>query len=124
MMKQIKQKFQMIGILAFCVLSTTLLIAKEERPPMSEVSNSLTLYYSPSCPYCTKVTHFMEDNGITLEKKNTNKPAIRAELIEIGGKGQVPCLVHNGKPLYESTDIINWLAQNEISSNSPHPIDD
>jgi len=66
----------------------------------------------------------MENNGIALDKKNITKPAIRAELIEIGGKGQVPCLVHNGKPLYESTDIINWLAQNEISSNPSHPIDD
>lgn len=117
MMKQIKQKIQIVGLLAFCLLTTTLLVAKEERPSMSNVSNSLILYYSPSCPYCTKVTNFAEDNNIKLEKKNVQKPAIRAELIEIGGKGQVPCLVHNGEPLYESTDIINWLAQNELSSS-------
>jgi glutaredoxin 3 len=36
----------------------------------------------------------------------------RDDLLEIGGKGQVPCLVIDGKPLYESSDIIRWLEAN------------
>lgn len=36
----------------------------------------------------------------------------RDELIEIGGKGQVPCLVIDGKPMYESADIVSWLEEN------------
>ena len=36
----------------------------------------------------------------------------RDDLLEIGGKGQVPCLVIDGKPLYESADIISWLKAN------------
>ena len=36
----------------------------------------------------------------------------KLELLEIGGKTQVPCLVIDGKALYESDDIINWLEQN------------
>ena len=35
----------------------------------------------------------------------------RDALIEIGGKGQVPCLVIDGKPLYESADIVRWLEE-------------
>jgi glutaredoxin len=31
------------------------------------------------------------------------------ELLAVGGKKQVPCLFINGKPLYESLDIIQWL---------------
>jgi len=33
----------------------------------------------------------------------------KEELIRIGGKGQVPCLVIDGKALYESDDIIEWF---------------
>ena len=33
----------------------------------------------------------------------------RRYLIENGGKEQVPCLFIDGKPLYESLDIIDWL---------------
>ena len=29
-----------------------------------------------------------------------------------GGKRQVPCLFIDGKPLYESSDIIAWFEQN------------
>lgn len=29
-----------------------------------------------------------------------------------GGKHQVPCLFIDGKPLYESSDIIAWFEQN------------
>jgi len=34
------------------------------------------------------------------------------ELIKIGGKSQVPCLVINGRALYESQDIIKWFDEN------------
>ncbi|MFW5961846.1 MAG: glutaredoxin family protein [bacterium] len=37
-----------------------------------------------------------------------------AELIEVGGKRQVPCLFINGEPLYESRDILNWLKSNLV----------
>ena len=36
----------------------------------------------------------------------------REALIEIGGKGQVPCLIIDGKALYESADIVRWLEEN------------
>ena len=31
------------------------------------------------------------------------------QLVSVGGKRQVPCLFIDGKPMYESQDIINWL---------------
>ena len=33
-------------------------------------------------------------------------------LMEVGGKRQVPCLFIDGAPLYESSDIIDWLRAN------------
>lgn len=72
----------------------------------------LTLYGRTSCPYCVKVLRFMQSRNITIPLKDTTDPENREELIRIGGKGQVPCLVIDGKALYESMDIIAWLDQN------------
>jgi glutaredoxin 3 len=77
--------------------------------------SSLTLYIKPGCPYCAKVTNFMEQNDITIKTKNVAEPKIRDELIEIGGKKQVPCLVHNKTALYESSDIIEWMKKNLLN---------
>ena len=67
------------------------------------------LYYKPTCPYCVKVMRFMDFAGITCEMRNTLEPGIAEELIAIGGKRQVPCLVIDGTALYESDDIIAYL---------------
>jgi len=73
----------------------------------------LTLYYSPSCPYCQRVFSFMKNNNITLPFKDiVSDSKNREELIKIGGQGQVPCLIIDGKALYESPDIIKWLEAN------------
>ena len=39
-------------------------------------------------------------------------PAFRDELLKVGGKTQVPCLINNGKAIYESMDIIRWFQNN------------
>ena len=70
------------------------------------------LYSKETCPYCQKVLRFMASRNINMPVKNTLDPAIRQELVEIGGKGQVPCLVIDGKALYESDDIISYLQEN------------
>ncbi|OGX28221.1 MAG: glutaredoxin [Omnitrophica WOR_2 bacterium RIFCSPHIGHO2_01_FULL_52_10] len=75
--------------------------------------NHLTLYYKPTCPYCQKVLGFMDQNGISVPLKNREEtPRIRQELVDIGGKPQVPCLIIDGKALYESDDIIQWFKKN------------
>ena len=72
--------------------------------------SKLTLYYKPTCPYCIKVLHFLEQNDISVPLKNINENSQnRQELLNIGGKIQVPCLVINDEALYESDDIIQWF---------------
>ncbi len=74
---------------------------------------NLTLYYMETCPYCQKVLGFMHDNEITLDLKNVlDNPRFRDELLEAGGKTQVPALDIDGTIMYESDDIINWLKDN------------
>ncbi|MCI1665211.1 MAG: glutathione S-transferase N-terminal domain-containing protein [Atopobiaceae bacterium] len=76
---------------------------------MSE-KESLELYFMPTCPFCRKVLAFVDANGIDLVRHDITADAAAAErLVAVGGKRQVPCLFHDGKPLYESDDIIDYL---------------
>lgn len=67
------------------------------------------LFYKPTCPFCHKVLNFMQQNGISLPLVDTLDGDNREKLIALGGKAQVPCLIINGKALYESDDIIAFL---------------
>ena len=70
----------------------------------------LTLYYFPSCPYCQLVLDCLDRLDLEIPMRDIQSEAgARDDLLEIGGKGQVPCLVIDGNPLYESADIIRWL---------------
>ena len=41
------------------------------------------------------------------------EPAAAEELVRVGGKRQVPCLFVDGTPMYESGDIVAYLASLE-----------
>lgn len=73
----------------------------------------LKLYMFDTCPYCRRVISEIEAQGRTdIEYKNIRKnEEDRKTLEEVGGKSQVPCLFIDGKPLYESADIIAWLKE-------------
>jgi len=59
------------------------------------------------------VLTYISQKNISVNLKNTNESSnIHQELIDSGGKSQVPCLVVNGKPVYESRAIIEWFEQN------------
>lgn len=71
-----------------------------------------TLYVLDGCPFCTKVLTYMKEHGIELPVVSiTGNEAARAELVRVGGKAQCPCLFIDGKPMYESGDIVDYLAK-------------
>ena len=75
--------------------------------------HELVLYVMTGCPYCIKVKRFLADNGVTIPERNiSTDPDAEQTLIAVGGKRQVPCLFIDGKPLYESSDIIAWVQKN------------
>lgn len=77
--------------------------------------NSLTLYQYSSCPFCQRVLQYMAQNEIELPLRDTlMDPDARHELIELGGKGQVPALRIGDEIMYESNDIIQWLEKNVV----------
>lgn len=79
------------------------------------MTHELELFMKPTCPYCVKVMNFMSENNITIPLRDIVADESAAEtLVSVGGKRQVPCLFIDGKPLYESGDIIEWLRDNAL----------
>jgi len=72
---------------------------------------NLKLYMFSTCPYCKKVLREIEASKRTdIEICNIHESEEhRKTLVSAGGKEQVPCLFIDGKPMYESDDIIAWL---------------
>ena len=73
------------------------------------------LYYKPTCPFCQRVLQMAENLKIELELKDVSEDQAAAdELIEKGGKMQVPFLVDTDADvsMYESNDIIDYIREN------------
>ena len=70
----------------------------------------LVLFKFDGCPYCGRVLDYLAGHPVPVRLRDTRQDAGAAEeLLSIGGKNQVPCLVVDGRPLYESLDIIHYL---------------
>ncbi|PIR85816.1 glutaredoxin [Candidatus Kaiserbacteria bacterium CG10_big_fil_rev_8_21_14_0_10_44_10] len=77
----------------------------------------LILYHKPSCFYCRMVQEFADSHSIALTLRDiATVPEHAEDLIERGGKKQVPYLVDNKKEveMYESDDIIEYLKKNYV----------
>ena len=78
------------------------------------MSETYQLFHSETCGFCHRVRRYLDRVGWQLPLRDTLRdPAARAELIQGGGKSQVPCLrIQRGDEvvwLYESLDIIDYL---------------
>ncbi len=88
-----------------------------DSPPLRARTRSgepieLVLYKSDTCMFCHMVFRVVDTLQLPVEYRDIRQnSATRQELIELGGKAQVPCLAINGKPLYESADIITFLQE-------------
>ena len=69
------------------------------------------LYIKDNCPYSTAVMHKVNELDIQVETKNIANNRNALELMEKGGKYQVPCLIDTDREviIYESSDIIDYL---------------
>jgi glutaredoxin len=74
----------------------------------------LELYYFNECPYCQIVLKAIEANNLkkdVLLFNTRESSAHREKLNKDTGRNTVPCLYIDGKPMHESRDIANWLAE-------------
>ncbi len=69
----------------------------------------ITLYGKTNCKYTAKVVDTLDMLRLSFEKKNIADPQFAEELMERGGKRQVPFVVDGDVSLYESGDIIEYL---------------
>lgn len=74
----------------------------------------LTLYYKPTCPYSERVICTAEALGLKFDLRDiSSNEVLRNELIEKGGKKQVPYFedTDRGVAMYDSRDIIEYLSE-------------
>lgn len=87
----------------------------EKRVEIDAATANMALYQFNQCPFCVNTRRTIRRLGLNIELRDArNNPKWNAELIEQGGKYQVPCLRFvddDGKDnwLYESSEINNYL---------------
>lgn len=86
----------------------------EQQQWVDEQASELKLYQFNACPFCVKVRRHLHWLNVPVALIEAGQgTAAREELLELGGKKQVPCLrieVDGGVQwLYESSAIIEYL---------------
>ncbi len=79
----------------------------------------LTLYYTPTCPFCQRVLDVVEDLNIKMQLKDTSIDLVaKEEMLEKGGKSQVSFLVDDERKvvLYEAGDIVSYLEEHYLGT--------
>jgi glutaredoxin len=68
------------------------------------------------CPFCHRILQKIEalDLKDSITFKNTSQdPVARSFHMKVTGRTTVPCLYIDDKPMFESSEIGNWLEQNQ-----------
>lgn len=84
---------------------------------IDQATAGMALYQFRTCPFCVKTRRAMRRLGLNIETRDARgDPAWRRQLLDEGGRLQVPCLYIPGGDgaaqwLYESNDIIAYLEQ-------------
>lgn len=77
---------------------------------------TLDLYYFDSCPYCQRVLKVIHELKIKVNYKDIYEDTNNMQkLMYITGRKTVPCLFIDGVPMHESSDIMNWLRENQAN---------
>ena len=111
----------LLGMIVVIVDRITLPMKKshpEDRQTQLDAATSgLQLYHFKLCPFCVRTRRTIRKLGLNIETRDArNDPVWNQELIEQGGRYQVPCLritKEDGSVawLYESRDINSYLNQ-------------
>ena len=68
-------------------------ISRTELDAIHNKVKNMTIYEFRACPFCVRVRRFMKKNNIIINTKDARRSKVFAqELIDGGGKLQVPCL--------------------------------
>lgn len=87
----------------------------DQQARVEQELKKLSVYQFKGCPFCVKTRRAMHLFNLPIELRDAKQSPWRKELMENGGKLQVPCLRidrEDGTPsewMYESSDIIRYL---------------
>lgn len=95
-------------------------LPEEKLNKLQSIIKDMTVYEFKNCPFCVKLRWSLLKQGVNLEYKDAKRNTLfKQELVEGGGKAQVPCLryIKNGKTewMYESSDIAQYIQQQVAS---------
>ena len=89
----------------------------QQRLELDAITSTMKLYHFRQCPFCVMTRRTVRRLGLNIETRDArNNPQWNHELINEGGKYQVPCLrlaSDDGSTqwLYGSKNIIQYLDQ-------------
>ncbi|MBT7608205.1 MAG: NrdH-redoxin [Bacteriovoracaceae bacterium] len=74
----------------------------------------LELFYFNSCPFCQYVLEVLQNLDIKVDMLDIHENQENlTRLMADTRRKTVPCLYIDNQPMFESTDIINWLQANK-----------
>jgi len=95
----------------------------ETQKEVDEKTQNMALYQFQQCPFCVKTRRQIRRLALNIENRDArNDPQWNQELINDGGKYQVPCLKITAADgtvqwLYESSEINQYLDKKFAASN-------
>ncbi len=95
----------------------------ETQKEVDEQTQNMALYQFQQCPFCVKTRRQIHRLALNIENRDArNDPQWNQELINDGGKYQVPCLKITAADgsvqwMYESTEINQYLDEKFSSIN-------
>lgn len=107
------------GVLLYekLTLPTAQIRSADEQSQIDQQTSNMAIYEYGMCPFCMKLRKEMHRKSLNVELRDARwDEKWRSELIEQGGKAQVPCLRLEHEDgtvqwMYESSDIIAFLNQ-------------
>lgn len=94
----------------------------ETQKEVDEQTQNMVLYQFKQCPFCVKTRRQIRRLALNIESRDArNDPQWNQELINDGGKYQVPCLKITAADgsvqwMYESTEINQYLDEKFTAS--------